>query len=1067
MTIQVRYGAYGESASASSITIPLSTFVKERDIVLVYLLYEGGTLNTVPPRYQQIGGVVGYSGSYSVLYAKVANGMDDWTIPFTFTGGVQQIMYGYMLMYSDDAEKFAYHHSSEEVTITSTEVNYNTSDISAYATNEYALFFSGWATPSTPETLTPDALSSQIYSFQGTNDALLDVTGEQLTVSGEVGDRVATFSDTFAGGTISTLISEMPITNYGEFPSDNGSARTLYMLPEEITGYSLDSPGSFWSVVRAESRTNYIENPSFEEDYFNYSIHGMYYDVTVDKASRGFQSLLIIPSPGDYISVERGNDDVDFESGVITFSIDLYAPTGTAFDLNVNWVGGSVTKSFVVNSGGWHRYSHTCNVLSAAFSMKLLISSPIPLRPIYTDGWQLERGSYPTTYIDGDILGYQFNESVKEYWWNGVAHASSSARSALTKHGGRLVKLDDLETTAIVDAGMPKANSSYTTLISGDELYNGTVTLARDMTVVGRIFECSFSELLRARAVMLELFNPRSLGDGQPSILRFSALTQGGDEYGKSLLLRVLYQDGLGGNLTNFHQNTVSISLHAMQPYWVNEFGSSGGDVGVITAQYVNSGIYVRDHNGEWGHLGAAVGTAADVYGFVEDGENILCFGSFTNVTGVSANRMAYIGKDYDPSFAEYIDGMNGTVTKMISGVGSFNGYVVACGYFTADGNGAGTYRRIAYTDGSTWTELDTGLNGAVDGMEMTRDGDIYWYGPATADNGATTTFVAVGWWDAFVGIWHDMDDGLWNGAGPSAGVVSDMTVGHDGNIYFCGLFNTNNGLTGGNPAGTLTLGNVARWNKADAEWNEIGSISGDVNSIATAPSGEIYATNDTSVYRFNGTSFDLIGQIDGDHMVILGFDTDGVMYIGWDNGTGAIVVGSGVVTEEITKFSPYGRVWLPSDYISELPLKHTVLNLKDGRTVIASDTTDPYTYTTAVTEIEYYGTAETGPVFQLSGPGIVRSIRNNTTGSAIYFDVTLESDEVMIVDLSDKTRPAIYSNRRTNLMRSTIISYSDIANFNLVPGTNHIAILIEDGDDSTFARMRWNNAHLGIENAV
>ena len=137
----------------------------------------------------------------------------------------------------------------------------------------------------------------------------------------------------------------------------------------------------------------------------------------------------------------------------------------------------------------------------------------------------------------------------------------------------------------------------------------------------------------------------------------------------------------------------------------------------------------------------------------------------------------------------------------------------------------------------------------------------------------------------------------------------------------------------------------------------------------------------------------------------------------------------------------------------------------RNGTYVAVGDRTGTVT-AAGLTTLTNNGTANAYPVFRLTGPGTVYSLRNYTTGDALYFNLTLQAGEVAYLDL---TPGAIrfWSNARSNLL-GTILPGSNLATFRLVPGANSVGLFVAGTTDAnTAAWAYWRKAHHSIDGAA
>jgi hypothetical protein len=106
-------------------------------------------------------------------------------------------------------------------------------------------------------------------------------------------------------------------------------------------------------------------------------------------------------------------------------------------------------------------------------------------------------------------------------------------------------------------------------------------------------------------------------------------------------------------------------------------------------------------------------------------------------------------------------------------------------------------------------------------------------------------------------------------------------------------------------------------------------------------------------------------------------------------------------------------------------------------------------------------------PIFVINGPGKLKSIINETTGDAIYFNYDMIEGESLVLDL---TQPlfTLISNYRGNL-RSIINPNSTISSFNLTGESMAISVnldLLEVGENTNTSFMKWKKQYWSIDKA-
>jgi hypothetical protein len=150
------------------------------------------------------------------------------------------------------------------------------------------------------------------------------------------------------------------------------------------------------------------------------------------------------------------------------------------------------------------------------------------------------------------------------------------------------------------------------------------------------------------------------------------------------------------------------------------------------------------------------------------------------------------------------------------------------------------------------------------------------------------------------------------------------------------------------------------------------------------------------------------------------------------------------------------------------------------------------------MTTITNLGSADANLIFEISGPGTIYTIFNETTGDKLWFDLTLTENEKAILSLGNNpsflstfsgfsgesrwgvmsSTPGIYSvfpitainvtgPGRGNII-STILPGSNLNSFHLAPGVNKISCLVAGVTDvkKTFVNMYYKPTYWGVQDA-
>jgi len=428
-------------------------------------------------------------------------------------------------------------------------------------------------------------------------------------------------------------------------------------------------------------------------------------------------------------------------------------------------------------------------------------------------------------------------------------------------------------------------------------------------------------------------------------------------------------------------------------------------------------------------------------------------------------------------------------------------GDVIVAGNFTDWdnlGSPAGDYVVRWDVSAGAWTSIGGGLNDWVFTLCFGPDGVLYAGGAFLNGSGGAGDPLADGiaQYDALTDTWVNV------GGGPGVGValtnVQDIVVGYDGVLYVTGFFTAWGGL--GSPAGdyivqlpipyaggvwatvgnglnsvgyaltVLPNGNIACGGNATiyggvvcnyigewdgTTWAALGSgTNATVHTMDVHPNGDLYigglfttasGTTVNRIARWNGmTWFDLDGGV-SDNVNALSIAPDGMLYAGGV----FITAGSLTLVDRVARWN--GFTWARLDI--DLPgiLGVEVLVTYMNNFYLGFDTTG-VTYYAGNNSVVTTGSAATLPVIEIKNQGLVRSIRNETTGQELLFDMQMLDGEIVTVDMSTG-RKTVTSNWRGNRL-GDLLPNSDLGTFKLesyprayyggtVKGTNLVTAFI------------------------
>jgi len=859
----------------------------------------------------------------------------------------------------------------------------------------------------------------------------------------------------------------------------NMIANAHVILPNEETGYQLDDNGTFWHIIVPEASDNLIMNPSFENGNFGYTFSGWHTtDVQSTRFFFGENAFALRPNQGGtgYLNYLLQGTDLALTSDLVTgqyytWSIYLYNTEGRPFSLQVRDNLGAVLtqKEFIPERNGWARYWLTFKLGATAYQLTLKLVQTAPLSNtdnwLYTDGWQLERKAYPTTYFDGSFQSYQEDPNPYAYAWRGIAHGSRSTRAATTPNGGRLIPLSDwgFKTTGHQGLGLISVGVEKYGINPLDDLLKGFNPEPRTFILNGRVYGKDYKHLTDQRGAMIDALRPLLTGPALQRTLVYQPVGPTGIPYGKPISIGCTLTDGLSGAITNLYMETLSLTFQATDPRWYEDrwlYGVAyGAGIGSSTK------LYERGIEGGYKFLAdfsSLVDGAVNTVAYNHQG-SLIAGGAFTTIGGVSANRVAIY---HTGAWHEVGGGTNGTVLVSATSDNEDFPRVAIGGLFTTVGGGT-TARRIARYDSVTDTlsEMATGLNDIPLAIVPGGYGDFYVGGEFTA-SGSGTTYNHVVRFDGFTATWAAMGAGL-------AGDVMALALSPDSRyLYAGGAFTTTADVS------PITVYRIARFDFLTSTWAGVGGgFNSNVNALCFGADGMLYAggsfTGDgTSSYnlrrfaRWNGYTWEEVGG-----------GVDNTIYTLARRGNELLVCGMfgrtlGIPNHVGRNVAIWtGHQWLRAEFDSK-DTTHYVMDVatsKDGRMAFAfGDSDTEYTITAGVTRIYNRGSAEVSPIVVIPGGYEIYMIRNFTTGQTLYFrNFQTYREENAILDFRG-VQGRFYSSQRADLTPFIDTTASNL-NFSLAAGVNYIQVFGDNKlnpEASVQITIRYRPAHWSFDKA-
>lgn len=821
---------------------------------------------------------------------------------------------------------------------------------------------------------------------------------------------------------------------------------------EIVTGYELDEARGWFSIILPEASTNLCINPSLETNTTGWSAMAGAISRVSTYQRRGTYSLRCAPTAavndGCYFGATATTLIPTTLSNWYTLSLDFRGAGGYPYQLYFADQWGTklnyATLTFYA-TGDWQRVSvpyYETQTTSRRFYITKNGSSNI--YPFYVDGAQVENKAYATTYFDGDSVGYV--TGVSDFYWTGARHASTSARSAQTGAGGKVMKLKDLGFTlmAVVGLGMaPMQPISQDYGWQDGALYQRTRKPARDFTLVGQMEGQSLAELHQNRAALMQYLSPDRTATHQPLLLQYEYANELGEPTGEVLNIPAVYRGGLEGQTDNLYAEKTALSFTEYFPL-IQKASEEGASLG-YQATLANANYIVQRSGDVWAALGSGANNAVYAVEISPDGY-LYAAGAFSTMGGVVCNGIARWDGTIWTSLGTGAAGASPYVLDIAFGP---DGTLYAAGYFSTMGGVANT-QYIARWNGTVWSAMGTGGTGATGARSIVigKDGTVYVGGFFTGMSGVANTRSIAKWNGA---AWSAMGTG---GAGGSG--AYSLAIGPDDAVYAGGDFTSMGGV-----ADTLR---IAKWN--GTAWTALSTGADDlIISLVVGTDGILYAGGDAlnfgavacnRIAKWNGTTwFPLSTGVNGS-VYVLRIGPGGFLYV-----AGSFTLAGGVSTDRFAVWNGSAFILLNGILPGSTIIRDIAFNKSE---VLFFGFSNAGNATVSVaTSISPTNTDITYPIITLTGPGTVYQIRNVTTGDTISFNLTLLAGEVATLNLASGNI-SFTSNFRGNIL-STILPGSNLASFKLMPGANTISVFVAGTTSAaTAVDFRWTPQYLGLE---
>lgn len=808
--------------------------------------------------------------------------------------------------------------------------------------------------------------------------------------------------------------------------------RAFTNLPPIQNGYALDDE---FSVVVPVARTNLVINPSFETNTTSWTAIGGSIARSTLFQYHGAYSLAITPTSATTDGARY--DTVSLTSGTTyAYSAKVLGQGGVSYALALETTGGVALASVpFVATGRWQwvtGYYAETSTTTRRVTLRKSGSSSTGI--VYLDGVQVEAiasGELVSTYIDGDQLGFVPNQSPVAYYWNGTPHASTSARSGLTRAGGMVMKFKDFGflLTAIVGLGLANpfnAATEYARIDGGDDDYTRKPT--RQFTLSGQFQGgLDYLDLRAKRGGLARLLDRDLIGQDQRLLLRREVVDPCGVVQSSTCQIIGKYQGGLSGNTDNQVAEQAALTFVQYMPTILAD-GESGAALSAQTTISNTDYIIKRSPAGVWSAPGGGTGAVfAVVRGL--DGKVYLA-GNFANWGG-NANSDNVVA--YDPvagTYAPLSTGTNGEVDALAV---LPDGRIVLGGAFTLAGGVANTVRIAVYDPvANTFAALGTGAStNNVLALAVDATGNIYAGGSFGAMGGVANTLRLAKWTGA---AWTALSTG-------ADGTVNALKVGLNGILYITGQFNN---------LGAVPALQIGSWNATTAAFSAMGTglNSTGGRALAAGPNGLIYVggiftlaggiSGTAHVAQWNGITFQPLGVGLGSDVLALSVDPQGIVYA---TGSFAGVSGGVAFPDGVARWNGAAWTTIGVDTPAISGTINASLAMPDGSLYLVYSGTGNSS-AEGITTITNPGTARTYPIVTIKGPSSgtsrIYSLINYTTNRAIYLNLTINAGETAVLSLQPDNLS--FSSDFQGNIASAILPGSTTADFFLQPGANSIA---------------------------
>jgi hypothetical protein len=833
---------------------------------------------------------------------------------------------------------------------------------------------------------------------------------------------------------------------------------SLRIVPPIPTGYNLDDGPSRLSIIVPEATTNLLPNPSLELATTGWTGTAVTIARSLTRQYRGAYSLSCTRTAGADAYVSSATIAVT-AGQPYTLSMYVYISQmrQQCAVLRLAWFSAGPTLISEVSSpveyqeaGAWRRivvsgYAPTGATLAAA---RVGMQGAETGAVMFVDALQLENKIYPTTYVDGDEAPLLTAQYPAPFGWNGAAHNSSSYRLATTRAGGRVVNLAELGLTVVatIGLGMPPVNAISDPLgLSDGSNYQRSIRAERPFTVAGQFSGLTNSALQRRRALLRGYVAHDRTGVDQPLVLRYERPGQGA-----AADIICSYTGGLEETADNRYAEDVSIGFTQWIPLVIHQGDTAtqldGSDTTTVTR------ILRQNVNGTFDTFTGGANGAVNAIIRGPDG-NIYVAGAFTSIGGVAISGVAVYNPITGLFTALNAGATNNSIETLTFGP---DGRLYAGGSFTTIGGTA--LNRIAVWNGATWSGLGAGgANSTVFTIAVDASNNVYAGGTFTSIGGVAINLAA---------RWNGVTWAILGAGFTIAGVnaIYSIKIGPDSRIYIGGIF----------AIATADPGNyVVAWNGSTYD-TLAGGANNSVTALAFGADGRLYVGGQFTTIGgisaaraaiYNGVAWTAMGSgLSG------GAVPDVFQIVAAPDGTfwyaGSFTTAGGLaLSDRVARWNGSAWVYPPVD-LPGSPTVRAIFFPGDGSIWYGFNTTGSADLP-GIATVTNTTDAPAYPTFIVNGPAsssaILYSLTNQTTGAALYFNVSVNAGEVVTLNLEPGNTSMISSTRGD--LTTLILPGSSIGTWALIPGANQIVLFT--GSTMGTSLLTWRPASLDVDDLI